>query len=187
MRKEIYVGVDEVGRGAFAGPVVVCAAVLPPDFHDERVIDSKKITEKNREKLAKYIQEVAIDYSYGVVCNNLIDKVNILQATKQAMHIALNKLKVKYKFIAVDSVKLKNIYGCEIVSVDKGESIFQNIAAASILAKVYRDALMKRLHLYFPEYNWYKNKGYGTKEHIEAIKKYGITYLHRKSFLKSYV
>ncbi|MGA1846202.1 ribonuclease HII [Deferribacter abyssi] len=187
MKKEIYVGVDEVGRGAFAGPVVVCAVVLPAGFYDERIIDSKKISERNREKLARYIQEIAIDYSFGVVCNNLIDKINILQATRQAMHIALSKIKLNYKFIAVDSVKLNSIYSCKIISIEKGESVFQNIAAASILAKVYRDSLMKRLHMYFPNYNWYKNKGYGTKEHINAIKKFGITYLHRRSFLKNYV
>ncbi|MGA1861651.1 ribonuclease HII [Deferribacter thermophilus] len=187
MKKQVYAGLDEVGRGCFAGPLVVAAVILPSDFKDERIIDSKKISERQREKLAQYIKEIALDYSFAVVCNKVIDKINILQATKQAMHIALSKLKSKYDFIAIDAVKLKNYYGCEITSVNKGESIFQNIAAASIIAKVYRDNLMKKLHIKYPEYNWYKNKGYGTKEHIEAIRKFGICELHRKSFLKNYV
>lgn len=187
MQKQVYVGLDEVGRGCFAGPLVVAAVILPPDFKDERIIDSKKISEKQREKLAQYIKEIALEYSVAVVCNKLIDKINILQATKQAMHIAISRLNNQYSFIAIDAVKLKNFYGCKIKSVNKGESKFQNIAAASIIAKVYRDNLMKKLHIKYPEYNWYKNKGYGTKEHIEAIKKYGICELHRKTFLKNYV
>ena len=182
---KITVGIDEVGRGCLAGPVVACAVILPDDFINPEIADSKKLTEKKRKSLYELITINAVDYGIGIVCNKIIDEHNILKATKQAMHLALSKLTKRYDHIIIDAVKLNNLR----VSSEhpfKAEDKFAEVAAASIIAKVYRDELMKNLHYLFPEYNWYKNKGYGTKEHIESIKRCGLTFLHRKTFLKKY-
>lgn len=179
----IIAGVDEVGRGCLAGPVVAACVVLKDDFFDERIIDSKKISEVKREYLYGIILKNAVSYGIGSVCSSVIDRINILNATKQAMHIAISKLFVKPEKIVIDAVSLKNIE-VPIEVHNKAEDKFIQVAAASIMAKVYRDRLMKRMHYLYPEYDWYENKGYGTKKHTDAIKKHGISQLHRQSFLK---
>ncbi|MDK2791630.1 MAG: ribonuclease [Deferribacteres bacterium] len=178
----LILGVDEVGRGCLAGPVVACACLFDEKFSYPEIKDSKKLSEKKRESLYNYILSNCIEYSFGVVCSYIIDRVNILNATKQAMQIAISGIKSDYDKVVIDAVKLKNLKKPSESPV-KAEDKYLSVAAASILAKVYRDRLMKKLHIYFPEYLWYKNKGYGTKEHIEAIKRYGVCDLHRRSFL----
>ncbi len=180
---QITVGIDEVGRGCLAGPVVACAVILPENFKYESVIDSKKLTEKKRKSVYEILIDSAIDYGLGVVCNKLIDKYNILRATKQAMHLALSKLNTEYNHVIVDAVKLNNL-NVTTEHPFKAEDKHIEVAAASIIAKVYRDELMKNMHYLYPEYDWYKNKGYGTKKHIAAIKEFGKTPLHRKTFLR---
>ncbi|WP_022851556.1 ribonuclease HII [Limisalsivibrio acetivorans] len=174
---------DEVGRGCLAGPVVACAVILKEGFSHERLIDSKKLTEKRRESMARLIMENSAAYAYGSVCSGLIDQVNILRATKQAMHKALSRLAIPFDRVIIDAVKLRNI-DVPMEHPFKAEDSHPCVAAASILAKVYRDRLMKRMHIHYPEYGWYSNKGYGAKIHMEAIAKYGPTPLHRMSFLK---
>jgi len=127
-----------------------------------------------------------LDYGIGVVCPFLIDKINILRATKQAMHLALSAIKAHYDYIIIDAVHLKNIE-TPCISPIKGDEKYIEVAAASIIAKVYRDRLLQGLHRMYPMYGWFDNKGYGTKQHIESIKKYGITPIHRKTFVKQYV
>lgn len=158
---------------------------MPEGYEDPRIIDSKKLSEKKREILAENIKQNAVDYAFGIVCNNLIDSINILKATRQAMQLAISRLKTPYDNIIVDAVKLR--VNVPIENPFKAEDKFLCVAAASILAKVYRDSMMKRLHMDYPEYGWYSNKGYGAKVHLEAIKKYGATELHRMSFLKNVV
>ena len=175
-------GIDEVGRGSIAGPLVVCGCVLKEGFEDQRIVDSKKISERIRMALSSIIKSNSEYFSFGVICNEVIDKINILRATKQAMHIVIGNIPKVYDKIVADAVSLKNL-NLPFEHPFKAEDKFQVVAAASILAKVYRDELMKKLHIHFPEYNWYKNKGYGTKEHFEAIKRYGLTPLHRKTFI----
>jgi ribonuclease HII len=179
----IIAGVDEVGRGCLAGPVVACCVVLKKDFFDERIIDSKKLSEAKREYLYSIILKNTVSYGIGSVCSSVIDRINILNATKQAMHIAISRLLVKPEKIVIDAVKLNNIE-VPLEVHNKAEDKFIQVAAASILAKVHRDRLMKRMHYLYPQYDWYENKGYGTKKHTEALKKYGISPLHRYSFLK---
>jgi ribonuclease HII len=177
----LVVGIDEVGRGCLAGPVVACAVVLPEGFEDERLKDSKKISEKQRKIMDKVVRDNALSIGIGVVDNHTIDEINILNSTKQAMMMALGQLDVDYGKVIVDAVKLEGI----TVPVDnpfKAEDKFQCVAAASIVAKVYRDAMMTKLHIDHPEYGWYKNKGYGTKAHCQAILGHGLTDLHRKTF-----
>lgn len=175
-------GIDEVGRGAIAGPLVVCGCVLKEGFEDKRLVDSKKISEQRRQGLFHFVKSNSETFSFGVICNEVIDKINILRATKQAMQVVIGNIPKIYDKIVIDAVNLKNI-DLPFEHPFKAEDKFQAVAAASILAKVYRDELMKKLHIHFPEYNWYKNKGYGTKEHFEAIKRYGLTPLHRKTFI----
>ncbi len=177
-------GIDEVGRGCLAGPVVACAVVLPEDFADERIIDSKKLSAKKRNILAKLIKENALSYGMGVVCSEIIDRINILRSTKQAMHMALNALQCSFDEVVTDAVALNNIE-VKHIHPSKAEDKYIEVAAASILAKVYRDSMMENFHYRYEVYNWFSNKGYGTKDHISAIKKYGITPIHRRSFLKN--
>ena len=177
----IVAGIDEVGRGCLAGPVVACACVMPDGYSDERIADSKKLTEKKRETLARIIENDALSIGVGIVCSAMIDKVNILRATKQAMQRALSRIDVSYDKVIVDAVRLNNV-STPLEHPFKGEDAHLNVATASIYAKVYRDRLMKRMHIFYPEYGWYGNKGYGAQVHIEAIKKFGLTPLHRKSF-----
>ena len=163
--------------------MVACAVIMPEGYDDPRITDSKKVSEKKRELIAESIKRECVEYAFGVVCNRLIDKINILRATKQAMQIALSRLKTPYDNIIVDAVKLN--VASPIEKPIKADESFLCVSAASILAKTHRDSMMRHLHMSYPEYGWYSNKGYGAKVHMEAIKKYGVTELHRMSFLKN--
>ncbi len=175
-------GVDEAGRGPLAGPVVAAAVIFDNNFFLEEVNDSKKLTETAREKLFPEIINNAKAYGIGIVWQNEIDRINILQAALKAMKIAVSNLSIKPDLALIDGNKT---FFSEIVTkpVIKGDSKSFAIAAASIIAKVTRDKIMIEAAVKHPEYGWERNKGYGTKEHIAAIKKYGITKYHRKSFL----
>ena len=173
-------GIDEVGRGPLVGPVVTAAVILPKDFYDERINDSKKVTEKKRELLYDVIMENAISVGVGISSENVIDEINILNATKRAMLEAVNNLSVKPEHLLIDAVKLNT--DIPQTSIIKGDAKSESIAAASIIAKVTRDRMMIELDKIHPEYDFKHNKGYGTKKHIEAIRKYGIIKEHRKTF-----
>lgn len=173
-------GIDEVGRGPLVGPVVTAAVILPKDFYDERINDSKKLTEKKRELLYDVIMENAISVGIGISNEDVIDEINILNATKRAMLEAVNNLSVKPEHLLIDAVKLNT--DIPQTSIIKGDAKSESIAAASIIAKVTRDRMMVELDKIHPEYDFKHNKGYGTKKHIEAIKKYGIIKEHRKTF-----
>ncbi len=173
-------GIDEVGRGPLVGPVVTAAVILPKDFYDERINDSKKLTEKKRELLYDVIMENAISVGIGISSENVIDEINILNATKRAMLEAVNNLSVKPEHLLIDAVKLDT--DIPQTSIIKGDAKSESIAAASIIAKVTRDRMMIELDKIHPEYDFKHNKGYGTKKHIEAIRKYGIIKEHRKTF-----
>lgn len=173
-------GIDEVGRGPLVGPVVTAAVILPRDFYDERINDSKKLTEKKRELLYDVIMENAVSVGIGISSEDVIDEINILEATKKAMIEAVNNLSVKPEHLLIDAVKLNiDIPQTPII---KGDAKSESIAAASIVAKVTRDRMMIELDKEHPEYDFKHNKGYGTKKHIEAIEKYGILKEHRKTF-----
>ncbi|WP_209454621.1 ribonuclease HII [Thermoanaerobacterium butyriciformans] len=179
-------GVDEVGRGPLAGPVVAGCVVLPKDVFIPDINDSKKLREEKRELLSEVIKRNAIAYGIGIINNEYIDSVNILNSTYEAMRIAISKIDVKIDCLLIDAVKIPNI---EIMQkpIIKGDIKSISIAAASIIAKVERDNLMKKYDELYPQYGFGKNKGYGTKEHIEAIKKYGPCPIHRKTFLKKII
>ena len=185
-------GVDEVGRGPLAGPVTAACVVLPPDFDVVGVDDSKKLSEKKREELFDRIKEKALAWGIGMCDNNVIDEINILEATKKAMAEAVaeadRQLKEKgmtgVDYLLIDAVTLKNV-DIPQTSIIKGDAKSLSIAAASIIAKVTRDRLMAEYHKQYPFYGFDSNKGYGTKAHYEGIDKYGITPIHRKSFLKN--
>ena len=180
---KLIAGVDEVGRGPLAGPVVAAAVIFDNSTIIDGINDSKKLTEKKREYLNKIIMEKALSFGFGIIEHSKIDEINILQATLKAMKIAVGKLKIKPDIILIDGNKSfdSNIATKTII---KGDSKSFSIAAASILAKVKRDNLMKKYAMDFPQYFWEKNKGYGTKQHIEAIKQFGSSPLHRKTFLR---
>ena len=173
-------GIDEVGRGPLVGPVVTAAVILPKDFYDERINDSKKLTEKKRELLYDVIMENAVSVGIGISSEDVIDDINILEATKKAMIEAVNNLSVKPQHLLIDAVKLN--VDIPQTSIIKGDAKSESIAAASIIAKVIRDRMMIELDKEHPEYDFKHNKGYGTKKHIETIKKYGILKEHRKTF-----
>ncbi|AOT68380.1 ribonuclease HII [Geosporobacter ferrireducens] len=177
-------GLDEAGRGPLAGPVVAAAVILPFDLFIDGINDSKKISEKKREKLYDIINEKALAVGVGIVENNVIDEINILRATKRAMGEAVKNLEIKSDFLLIDAVKLTDIK-IKQQSVIKGDQKSISIAAASIIAKVTRDRIMNQYHEVFPEYGFVSHKGYGTKEHYESIEKHGITPIHRKSFLQN--
>lgn len=175
-------GIDEVGRGPLAGPVVTCAVVLKPDVLIEGVNDSKKVSEKNREKLFDIIIDNCISYGIGMANEKVIDKINILNATKQAMCEAVTNLKVVPEHLLIDAVELGlNIPSTSII---KGDAFSVSVAAASIVAKVTRDRMMVAYDEIYPEYGFCRNKGYGTAEHVEALKKFGPCPIHRMSFIK---
>lgn len=173
-------GIDEVGRGPLVGPVVTAAVILPKDFYDERINDSKKLTEKKRELLYDVIMENALSVGIGMSSPEVIDEINILNATKKAMIEAINNLSVKPQHLLIDAVKLD--IDIPQTSIIKGDAKSESIAAASIIAKVTRDRMMIELDKEHPEYDFKHNKGYGTKKHIDAIEKYGILKEHRKTF-----
>lgn len=176
----LIAGVDEVGRGPLIGSVVAAAVILPPGFYMSEINDSKKLSEKKREELYPIIMEKAVSVGIGVVDSETIDKVNILNATKMAMKMAINNLSVKPEHVLIDAVKLD--IDIPYTAIIKGDAKSESIAAASIVAKVYRDNMMKELDKEYPMYDFKSNKGYGTKKHIEAIKKYGVLKEHRKTF-----
>ena len=180
--KLIEVGCDEVGRGCIAGPVVAAAVILPPNYKNKFIIDSKKLSQKKRKEIGQEIIDNATSWSISEVSNNKIDEINILNASILAMHRSLDKLKIRPEFIIVDGNKFKPYRKISHECIIKGDNKFQNIAAASILAKNYRDDLMKNLSLKYDNYSWESNFGYPTKMHRDSIKKYGVTRYHRKSF-----
>ena len=176
-------GVDEVGRGSLAGPITAAAVILPKDYRNNELNDSKKLSEKKRNELKNIIEKDSIDFAIFSIAPSTIDKINILNSTFEAMHGALCNLKTTPSFIIVDGNKFKKFKNIDYKCIVKGDAKYQNIAAASILAKSYRDSYMIDQHKRFPVFGWDKNKGYGTKFHIINIEKHGITELHRKSFL----
>lgn len=185
--KKLIAGVDEAGRGPLAGPVCVAAVIMP--FEQDKIIeeinDSKKLTEKKREQLFEKIKNTAISYNIVFVDEKTIDSINILNATKLGMKQAIEGLSVKPELVLIDAVKIDTCVPTE--SIIKGDAKSYNIAAASILAKVTRDKLMVEFDKKYPEYNFKKHKGYGTKEHIENLKKFGKCEIHRNSFIKHFV
>ena len=176
-------GVDEVGRGALAGPVVAAAVILPSKFSHPLIQDSKTIPAKKRLEILPIIYANAVSVGIGVICPIIIDEINILNATKEAMQRSLAALRSRYDFLIIDSVKLNNL-SAPFIHPNKADRDYIQVAAASIVAKVYRDSLMRKLASFYPRYGWERNAGYGTKSHTEAIKKHGVTPLHRKTFLK---
>ena len=175
-------GCDEAGRGCYAGPVFAAAVILPKDFYHPLLNDSKQVKEKDREKLRVFIEEHAISYGVGIVSNEEIDKINILQASFKAMHLAINQLFPLPELLLIDGNRFTPYPFIQHKCIIKGDGKYANIAAASILAKTYRDAFMYQLHEQFPLYGWNKNKGYGTLIHRNAIAQYGLTSYHRMSF-----
>lgn len=181
-------GMDEVGRGPLAGPVVCASVIMPLDNIIDGVNDSKKLSEKKRIILDKKIRELALSFSIVEIDPKTIDKINILNATKMGMVKAVNGLSVKPDVVLIDAVSLSDLAPTiKQESIIKGDMKSYSIACASIVAKVYRDNLMTQIADKYPEYTFAKHKGYGTKEHIEAIKKYGPCELHRKTFIKHFV
>ena len=179
---KLEAGTDEAGRGCLAGPVVAAAVVLPKKFKNDLLNDSKKLTEKQRFLLKPYIEEHALAYAVSFVWQAKIDKINILQSSLLAMHQSILKLTVVPEFIIVDGNKFNPYKNIPHQTIIKGDGKYMSIAAASVLAKTYRDLYMKKIHTDFPEYNWKQNKGYPTKQHRAAIREFGITMHHRKSF-----
>tara|TARA_B000000475_G_scaffold269477_1_gene263497 strand:- start:1874 stop:2473 length:600 start_codon:yes stop_codon:yes gene_type:complete len=181
-KNKIEVGCDEAGRGCLAGPVVAAAVILPKSFKHPLLNDSKQLSEKKRVLLRTEIKEHAIAYAVGIVNHKEIDEINILNASILAMHRALDQIKNPFDSILVDGNRFKEYNETEHHCIIKGDGKYLSIAAASILAKTYRDDLMKKLHLKHPHYQWENNKGYPTKSHRAAIKKIGVSPYHRKSF-----
>lgn len=179
-------GIDEAGRGPLAGPVVVASVILPKDSMIEGVNDSKKVSEKKRERVFDEIINNAISYGVGIIDETKIDEINILQATKLGLTTALKELKVKPDAILVDALQGIDTLGIPYKSIIKGDALSYSIAAASIIAKVTRDRIMIGYDKIYPEYGFAKHKGYGTAEHISAIKKYGLCPIHRLSFTKNF-
>ncbi|MDP3352241.1 MAG: ribonuclease HII [Flavobacteriaceae bacterium] len=175
-------GTDEAGRGCLCGPVVAAAVIFQPEFSHPLFNDSKQLSERKRNELRLVIEKEALVYSVSFVSPQKIDEINILQASILAMHQAIADLKVSPKFIIVDGNKFKPYLQIPHQTIVKGDSKFQSIAAASILAKTYRDEYMEALHLEFPQYDWYKNKGYPTLFHRKALQQFGSTIHHRMSF-----
>jgi ribonuclease HII len=178
----IEAGCDEAGRGCYAGPVFAAAVVLPKHFYHPLLNDSKQVKEEQRNQLRSYIQEHAICYAVAMVTNEEIDQINILKASFKAMHLAIDQLAVRPELLLIDGNRFTPYPRTRHECIIKGDGLYASIAAASILAKTYRDDYMKQLHPHFPHYNWLSNKGYGTAEHRLAIEQYGLCCHHRKSF-----
>lgn len=179
---EFEAGTDEAGRGCLSGPVVAAAVILPSNFEHDLLNDSKQLTEKQRDFLRPIIEREAIAFGVGYVYQERIDKINILNASILAMHKSIDLLSVAPEYIIIDGNRFKNYKTIPHQTIVKGDSKYLSIAAASVLAKTYRDDYMRKLHLEFPMYNWKKNKGYPTKEHRAALREFGATIHHRKSF-----
>tara|TARA_B100001939_G_C16911109_1_gene604611 strand:- start:238 stop:837 length:600 start_codon:yes stop_codon:yes gene_type:complete len=175
-------GVDESGRGCLAGPVTAAAVILKHEFKHKLINDSKKLNKISREKLSKIIKENSIAYSIEFINAKVIDEINILNASILAMHTCIKNLHVKPEFLIVDGNRFKKYKDIPHKTIIKGDGKYLNIASASILAKHARDTYMKKISKRFPDYYWFKNKGYPTKQHRKSIKEYGITKYHRKSF-----
>jgi ribonuclease HII len=181
---KIYIeaGCDEAGRGCYAGPVFAAAVILPKKFKHKDLNDSKQVLPEKREELRAVIEEKALSFSVAMVCNNEIDNINILQASFKAMHKALDGLKIIPELLLIDGNRFLPYQNLQHYCIVEGDGIYASIAAASILAKTYRDDYMRNLHEEYPEYNWKQNKGYGTREHRQAIEEYGLCKYHRMSF-----
>lgn len=180
-------GIDEAGRGPLAGPVVVGCVIMPKDSFIEYVNDSKKISETKREMLYEKITKEAISYSTGIIWQDEIDEINILNATKKALTMAIESLKVKPDIILVDALDKIDTKGIPYTSIIKGDAKIYSISCASIIAKVTRDRIIREYDEIYPQYGFISHKGYGTAKHIQAIKEYGICPLHRKSFVKNFI
>jgi ribonuclease HII len=178
----IEAGCDEAGRGCLAGPVYAAAVILPPDFENHLLNDSKTLTEKQRMKLRPVIEREAIAWAVEAVHNEEIDEVNILNASFLAMNRAVAKLEIQPEHLLIDGNRFRPRSAIPFTMQVNGDGRFLSIAAASVLAKTYRDEFMEKIHLEYPDYGWNKNKGYPTKQHRDAIKKAGVSRFHRKSF-----
>jgi len=179
---DLEAGTDEAGRGCLAGPVVAAAVILSKDFSHPFLNDSKQLSEKKRKELKPIIEAQSLAFAVSFVWQEEVDKINVLQASITGMHRAIAQLKTTPEFIIVDGNKFKNYKEIPHKTIVKGDSKYLSIAAASVLAKTYRDEYMEKIHLEYSDYNWQKNKGYPTKEHREAIRNFGVTKYHRKSF-----
>lgn len=179
---KVEAGCDEAGRGCLAGSVYAAAVIFPEGYQNEALNDSKQLTDKRRKQLREIIQRDAIAWAVGVVTPDEIDKINILNASILAMHRALDQLTVRPEAVIVDGNRFKKYGDLPHTTIVKGDGKYLSIAAASILAKTYRDDYMDNLALEYPQYDWKSNKGYPTKKHREAIRQYGITPIHRKTF-----
>ena len=182
----IEAGCDEAGRGCLAGPVFAAAVILPKDFTHPFLNDSKQLTEKERYELRPVIEREALSYAVASCCNKEIDKLNILWASFKCMHIAIKKLAIQPQLLLIDGNRFKKYKKIPHQCIVEGDGLYMSIAAASILAKTYRDDFMKQLHRKFPRYNWEQNKGYATKEHQIALNTHGPCKFHRNSFRLSY-
>lgn len=178
----VEAGCDEAGRGCLAGSVFAAAVILPPDYENELLNDSKKLTDRKRKQLREIIEHDAVDWAVGIVEPEEIDEINILNASILAMHRALDQLKVRPEAVIVDGNRFKPYRDLPYTTIVKGDGKYLSIAAASILAKTYRDDYMDRLAEDYPQYDWKSNKGYPTKKHRQAIRECGITPFHRRSF-----
>lgn len=179
---KIEAGCDEAGRGCLAGSVYAAAVILPPDYQNELLNDSKQLTERRRYELRDIIQRDAVAWAVGIVTPEEIDRINILNASILAMHRALDQLSIRPEAIIVDGNRFKPYQKLPHTTIVKGDGKYLSIAAASVLAKTYRDDYMNELAKEFPQYDWLSNKGYPTKKHRDAIREYGITKYHRKSY-----
>jgi len=175
-------GTDEAGRGCLCGPVVAAAVILPADFEHPLLNDSKQLTEKQRNELRPFIEENALCFGVSFVDEKEVDKINVLQASITGMHRSIEQLDPLPEYIIVDGNKFKPFKEISHTTIVKGDAKFLSIAAASVLAKTYRDEFMEKIHQEFPMYNWKQNKGYPTKQHRNAIREFGITTYHRKTF-----
>ncbi len=182
LKNTVEVGTDEAGRGCLAGPVVAAAVILPPNFKHPLLNDSKQLTEKQREILRPIIEKSALAFGVAFISEVKIDEINILQASILAMHHAIEKLSINPEHIIVDGNKFKPFKNIPHTTVVKGDAKFMSIAAASVLAKTYRDEFMEKIDAEFPDYKWNQNKGYPTKKHRDAIREFGVTKYHRKTF-----
>lgn len=178
----IEAGCDEAGRGCLAGPVFAAAVILPEGFYHEKLNDSKQVSEEDRYELRGFIEKNAVCYQVAMVDHEEIDRINILNASFKAMHLAIEKLTTKAKFLIIDGNRFTKYKRVPHKCIIQGDAEYASIAAASILAKTYRDDFMRQLHTDFPQYKWNTNKGYGTAEHRKAIGEFGLTPYHRRSF-----
>jgi ribonuclease HII len=179
-------GCDEAGRGCLAGPVFAAAVILPKDFYHPLLNDSKQLCEEDRYHLRPFIEQHAISYAVANLCNKQIDKINILKASFKSMHLAIKQLSIQPQLLLIDGNRFTPYKRIPHKCIIQGDGIYASIAAASILAKTYRDDYMKELHKKHPEYNWAQNKGYATKEHQLSLEKHGPSKFHRRSFRLDY-